>query len=78
MIGFSRSVRVLTLGSTFLGALLMGSIAGAVAKPLRFVLIPKLAHPWFETVRQGADAAALMIKEQTKTPAVVEYRDRPL
>ncbi|MFO7629309.1 MAG: substrate-binding domain-containing protein [Prochlorococcaceae cyanobacterium] len=38
------------------------------------MLIPKLAHPWFEVVRQGADAAALMIKDQTKIPAVVEYR----
>ena len=75
----SRPIRAASLGVSLLavsllGPLLTGSMAGAVAKPLRFVLVPKLAHPWFETVREGAEAAALMINRQTKNPAVVEYR----
>ena len=75
----SRPIRAASLGVSLLavsllGPLLTGSMASAVAKPLRFVLVPKLAHPWFETVREGAEAAALMINRQTKNPAVVEYR----
>lgn len=69
----------LAMGSSCVVALLIGSFAEAAAKPLRFVMIPKLPHPWFELVRDGADAAARMISAQTTTPAVVDYRPpRPL
>jgi ribose transport system substrate-binding protein len=70
----SRWSRARSLGSSCVVALLMGSFAEAAARPLRFVMIPKLPHPWFELVRDGADAAARMISAQTTTPAVVDYR----
>ncbi|QPN65734.1 substrate-binding domain-containing protein [Synechococcus sp. CBW1006] len=50
------------------------SAAEAAPEPLRFVLIPKVTHPWFEAVREGAEAAARMIEQQTDTTAVIEYR----
>lgn len=50
------------------------SPAQAAAPPLRFVLIPKVSHPWFEVVRQGAEAAGRMIQQQTERAVVIEYR----
>ena len=47
------------------------SQAGAA---LRFVLIPKLPHPWFDLVHQGALQAAAMVKRQTGRAVSVEYR----
>ncbi|MCP9779851.1 MULTISPECIES: hypothetical protein [Cyanobium] len=39
---------------------------------LRFVLVPKVSHPWFEEVRLGALAAARMITSQTGRPVTVD------
>ena len=50
------------------------SPALAAAPPLRFVLIPKVSHPWFDVVRQGAESAGRMIQQQTERPVVIEYR----
>jgi len=41
---------------------------------LRFVLVPKVSHPWFEEVRLGALAAARMITSQTGRPVTVGYQ----
>ena len=41
---------------------------------LRFVLVPKVSHPWFEEVRLGALAAARMITSQTGRPVTVDYQ----
>jgi len=43
-------------------------------QPLRFVLIPKLPHPWFDLVHQGALEAAAMVKRQTGRSVSIEYR----
>ncbi|MFM7652994.1 MAG: substrate-binding domain-containing protein [Vulcanococcus sp.] len=45
----------------------------APTEPLRFVLIPKLSHPWYDVVRAGADEAAAMIQRQTGRSARIEY-----
>ena len=42
--------------------------------PLRFVLIPKVSHPWFDLVHQGALRAAAMVQGQTGHPVTIEYR----
>ena len=41
---------------------------------LRFVLVLKVSHPWFEEVRLGALAAARMITSQTGRPVTVDYQ----
>lgn len=41
---------------------------------LRFVLVPKLSHPWFEAVRRGAEQAAAMIQRQSGVATAIDYR----
>ncbi|MEI6029794.1 MAG: substrate-binding domain-containing protein [Synechococcaceae cyanobacterium ELA739] len=48
--------------------------ARTAEQPLRFVLIPKLPHPWFDLVHQGALEAAANLQAQTGRPVRVEYR----
>jgi len=38
-----------------------------------FVLVPKVVHPWFELVQEGADQAAKMLQEWTGSEFTVEY-----
>ncbi|EHH67433.1 ribose ABC transporter periplasmic-binding protein [Gluconobacter morbifer G707] len=42
--------------------------------PLRFVLIPKTVHPWFDKANAGAQAAADMLSRTTGRKVVIEYR----
>lgn len=44
------------------------------AKPLRFVLIPKAVHPWFDKVNNGAHAAADDLAKLTGRKVSIEYR----
>lgn len=46
-------------------------------KILRFVIIPKVAHPWFEEVRRGAEAQAQFLQEQLGRRIVVDYLPPP-
>jgi ribose transport system substrate-binding protein len=39
----------------------------------RFVIIPKVAHPWFEEVRRGALAQAQLLQEKLGSQISVEY-----
>jgi ribose transport system substrate-binding protein len=53
----------------------MPSLAAAQKKDsYRFVIVPKVVHPWFDLVHQGADAAAKMIEQQTGSKVTIEYR----
>ncbi|KXV28405.1 substrate-binding domain-containing protein [Gluconobacter japonicus] len=62
----------------FLGALLAATPLAAQAAdsstPLRFVLIPKVVHPWFDKLNTGAHAAADMIAKTTGQKIEIEYR----
>ena len=40
---------------------------------LRFVIIPKCAHPWADEVRHGAMAQASLLSEQLQIEVVVDY-----
>lgn len=66
--------RMLALGSALLSGLALAGSAEAAPQPLRFVLIPKLSHPWFDAVRSGAEEAAALIQRQSGSSAVVDYR----
>ena len=67
-------IQQLLLCSTLLAGLLTSGRAEAGPPPLRYVLIPKLSHPWFEGVRRGALEAATMIQQQSRRTAVIDYR----
>jgi len=40
---------------------------------LRFVIVPKCAHPWADEVRKGANAQASLLGEQIGIDVVVDY-----
>ena len=39
----------------------------------RFVIIPKVVHPWFDKVNDGAKQAAAVIKAQTGAEVQIDY-----
>lgn len=40
----------------------------------RFVIVPKVVHPWFDLVHEGAKEAAKMLEEWTGSKFEIEYR----
>jgi ribose transport system substrate-binding protein len=40
---------------------------------LRFVIVPKVAHPWFDEVNKGAQAEAEILSSQGRASIMVEY-----
>ncbi len=44
-----------------------------MARTLRFIVIPKVAHPWFDEVNQGAKAQAGVLSRELGVEIVVEY-----
>ncbi len=65
------------VAASALAAVPLAAVPGRGQKtgaPLRFVLIPKLPHPWFDLVRQGALQAAAMVERQTGRAVTIEYR----
>lgn len=48
-----------------------------MAKALRFVIVPKVAHPWFEEVHNGAKAQAAILSRELRTEVVVDYMPPP-
>jgi ABC-type sugar transport system substrate-binding protein len=39
-----------------------------------FVIVPKVVHPWFDQVNEGAKKAAKMIEDQTGSKVSIDYR----
>jgi ribose transport system substrate-binding protein len=44
------------------------------AASYRFVIIPKVVHPWFDLVHEGARHAARMIEQQTGRRVILDYQ----
>jgi ribose transport system substrate-binding protein len=44
-----------------------------MAKPLRFVIVPKVAHPWFDEVNKGARAQAEILSRELGVEIAVQY-----
>ena len=40
----------------------------------KFVIVPKVVHPWFDQVNEGAKKAAKMIEDQTGSKVNIDYR----
>ena len=45
-----------------------------MAKTLRFIIVPKVAHPWFDEVNKGAQAQAKILSRELGLDIAVEYR----
>lgn len=43
-------------------------------RTLRFVIVPKVAHPWFDEVHRGARAQAELLGRELGVPIEVDYR----
>ncbi len=81
---FTKAIRMQGLvkrlaSSVALAPALVGALLGALPvqsapKSLRFVVIPKLSHPWFDAVLSGAGQAASMIEEQSGATVTLDYR----
>ena len=44
-----------------------------MSKTLRFIIIPKVAHPWFDEVNNGAQAQAEILSRELGVEIVVDY-----
>ncbi len=44
-----------------------------MAKALRFIIVPKVAHPWFDEVNEGAQAQAKILSRELGVEIVVDY-----
>ncbi|MBS1180951.1 MAG: periplasmic binding and sugar binding domain of LacI family protein [Proteobacteria bacterium] len=58
----------------FTGAAFAGDLPGLIKKDsFRFVIVPKVVHPWFDLVNDGAKHAAAVIEAQTGAKVTIEY-----
>lgn len=64
-----RLALVLVLAMVFVGGLSV-----AQAKEYRFVIVPKIVHPWFDKVTQGAKEMAALLESITGDKFVIDYR----
>lgn len=55
-------------------ALMSGPVLAQGSHPLRFVIVPKVVHPWFDKVNNGAQAAAADLSKLTGRKIEIEYR----
>ncbi|MDD3591980.1 MAG: substrate-binding domain-containing protein [Sulfurovum sp.] len=44
-----------------------------MSKTLQFIIIPKVAHPWFDEVNKGAQAQAEILKRELGIDIIVDY-----
>jgi ribose transport system substrate-binding protein len=44
-----------------------------MSTPLRFVIVPKVAHPWFDEVHKGARQQAELLSARLAFPIVIDY-----
>src|SRR5512135_78618 len=47
--------------------------AREMAKALRFIIVPKVAHPWFDEVYKGAQDQADILSRELGVEIVVDY-----
>lgn len=55
-------------------SLLAPGVSLGQQEPYRFVVIPKVVHPWFDLVNQGAHQASAMIEQQTGNQVIISYQ----
>jgi len=44
-----------------------------MARQLRFIIVPKVAHPWFDEVNKGAKAQAKILSRELGVQIVIDY-----
>jgi len=68
-----KSLRFITIVTLLAVAMLMGS--GMVqAEEYKFVIVPKIVHPWFDKVNEGAKEMAQILEQETGDKFIIDYR----
>jgi ribose transport system substrate-binding protein len=62
---WKRAILILTL--------VLFLVPVASAKDFRFVIVPKVVHPWFDEVNKGAKEEAMLLEKQLGVKIVVDY-----
>jgi ribose transport system substrate-binding protein len=44
-----------------------------MAKSFRFIIVPKVSHPWYDEVRQGAQAQADLLSRELGATVAIEF-----
>lgn len=68
-----RAIGVLLVLGLLLSLLVSGNVLAA-KKEYRFVIIPKVVHPWFDKVNDGAVEQAKFLESQTGAKFIIDYR----
>lgn len=68
-----KSLRFITIVTLLAVAMLVGS--GIVqAEEYKFVIVPKVVHPWFDKVNEGAKEMAQILEQETGDKFIIDYR----
>lgn len=72
----SKSCLGLAVAAVLLSSLptLFGESKTDKKSEYKFVIVPKVVHPWFDQVNEGAKKAAKMIEDQTGSKVSIDYR----
>ena len=73
---YPKSCLGLAVAAMLLGSLpaVFGESSPAKKSEYKFVIVPKVVHPWFDQVNEGAKKAAKMIEDQTGSKVSIDYR----
>lgn len=69
-----KRIWFLFLLTMLLVGLLSATGVQAAQKEFRFVIVPKVVHPWFDKVHDGAKEMAEFLAEQTGDKFIIDYR----
>jgi ribose transport system substrate-binding protein len=68
------TIAVTTVALSYCLPLAFGESDSGKKKDYKFVIVPKVVHPWFDQVNEGAKKAAKMIEDQTGSKVSIDYR----
>jgi ribose transport system substrate-binding protein len=64
----------LAMAGLCLGMAAKTALAADQKKDYKFVIVPKVVHPWFDKVHDGATEAAKMLTDLTGSKVTIDYR----
>ena len=70
----SLSLLRLAVAGLCLGMVAKTALGADPKKDYKFVIVPKVVHPWFDKVHDGATEAAKMLTDLTGSKITIDYR----
>ncbi|MDK2897219.1 MAG: ribose transport system substrate-binding protein [Candidatus Atribacteria bacterium] len=59
---------------TLLAVVMLMGVGIVQAEEYRFVIVPKVVHPWFDKVNEGAKEMAQILEQETGDKFIIDYR----